>query len=108
MFGFSGVIEIGCDAPPYRIVQACEKLGLQSPLDVRWCRLSNAAMLARRPRCWPWQWFFGRNRAKARTCSCGRPLPALFKFAFKFPGGNIPDYRLGQCCRCRTIFWEEC
>jgi len=33
-----GPILIDCDAPPYAIVQACERRGLRSPLDVRWCR----------------------------------------------------------------------
>ena len=39
MFFFgSGLSEIECDAPAYSVVQACRKLGLQSPEDVRWCQ----------------------------------------------------------------------
>lgn len=107
MFSFSGAIEICCDAPPYEVVQACEKLGLESPLDVRWCRLSNNAANASSPRAWPWQWFFGKKRSEHRSCSCGRSLPTLFKFAFRFLGDDIPDYRIGQCRHCRSVFWEE-
>lgn len=37
-----GTPEIFCDAPPYAVVRACETLGFQSPLDVRWCRKSQS------------------------------------------------------------------
>ncbi len=35
-----GPLEVECDAPPYSVVCACRDLGLQSPEDVRWRRLS--------------------------------------------------------------------
>ena len=42
MFGFSrlGPLEVMCDAPSYKVVQACRRVGVRSPEDVRWCRLS--------------------------------------------------------------------
>jgi hypothetical protein len=41
MFSRLGPINIDCDAPAYGVVEACEKLGFQSPLDVRWCGMSH-------------------------------------------------------------------
>jgi hypothetical protein len=34
-----GPIDVDCDAPSYMIVQACRQLVMQSPEDVRWCRM---------------------------------------------------------------------
>ena len=36
-----GPIEIDCDAPPYAIVRACQRIGIRTPEDVRWARLSH-------------------------------------------------------------------
>jgi hypothetical protein len=92
--------------PPYSVVEACTILGFVSPLDVRWCRMSHfpdghAGLLGMRPL----RWLFG-DVPREKTCFCGRPLPRLEPFAFTlFPEG-VADYRLGQCLRCHTIFWE--
>ena len=101
-----GPIEICCDAPPYLIVQACERLRFLSPLDVRWCRMSNflndlSASLR------IWNFLFIKNQPEKRTCSCGEPLPVLEDYAFTFACGKVLNYALGQCPKCRTIFWEE-
>jgi hypothetical protein len=35
-----GPLEVICDAPPYPIVQACNAIGIETPEDVRWSRMS--------------------------------------------------------------------
>jgi hypothetical protein len=103
-----GPIEVCCDAPPYAVVEACERLGFQSPLDVRWCQVSHflpgregAGVLR------SWKALFGLGRAKEGSCPCGEPLPVLDKYAFFFRSGKEADYFLGQCRCCRTVFWED-
>lgn len=108
MFSRLGTLEISCDAPPDAVVRACETLGFQSPLDVRWCRKSQLrrghSRLGGIHALYPWNWFATRNRpSQGNTCTCGQPLPVLYKFALD----KVADYLLGQCCRCRTMFWEE-
>jgi hypothetical protein len=113
MFGFSqlGPIEINCDAPSYKIVEACRKIGLETPEDVRWCRRSQFVHTAAR-----WKGFFsadswkrllGRAPDDAKKCSCGARLPSLDRVTFTFTTGTEAIYLLGQCLRCRTIFWDE-
>jgi predicted RNA-binding Zn-ribbon protein involved in translation (DUF1610 family) len=103
--------DICCDAPPYGVVHACEKCGFHSPLDVRWCRMSRflSAEGQRRGNVGVrlWQWFFGKPKPKARTCTCGQPLPGLKKYGFTFLSQKVGDYFLGQCQRCRTMFWDD-
>jgi hypothetical protein len=111
MAGRFGPIKIYCDAPPDPVVQKCERLGFESPLDVRWCRLSHFLNENGEPRgalgLPPWKWFFARSRRKERTCTCGRTLPVLAEYTFPFAWGEIGTYFLGQCHRCGTMFWEE-
>jgi len=106
-----GPIEIDCDAPPYPVVKACERLGFHSPLDVRWCRISHFL-----PNCGErghgggislWMWLLSKIRPQDITCTCGVPLPILDWYTFTFLSGKDLTYHLGQCSRCRTIFWEE-
>jgi hypothetical protein len=54
-----------------------------------------------------WKWFFSKGRSKEKTCSCGEALPVLQWYIFTFVTEQMVDYHLGQCRRCRTIFWEE-
>lgn len=100
-------LEIRCDAPPFTVVKACEQVGFHAPLDVRWCRMR--------------RFLAGRNLPSNRqfgpavlaacpagvACTCGEPLPELRKYAVTFVFDRVADYLLGQCRRCRTIFWEE-
>jgi hypothetical protein len=106
MFSYSDSLDIACDAPPYAVVRACEGLGLHAPLDVRWCRKSR---FVQEPRSiwdlFPWSLVF-KTRCRDR-CSCGHLLPALEAYAFTFVLEKVADYQLGQCPRCRTIFWDE-
>lgn len=108
MFDRLKAMEVQCDAPPYAFVKACEGVGFQSPLDVRWCRMSR--FLDK----WktlldflPWNLVFRNKRLNGRTCTCGWPLPALKKYEFSFLCEKVADYLLGQCPKCRTVFWEE-
>lgn len=105
-----GQIQMRCDAPPYGVVCACKRCGISSPLDVRWCRMSHFVngngqrtgnIFARL-----WQRFFGRGNSNAKTCTCGQPLPNLKRYAFSVLSITVGDYMLGQCSRCRTVFWD--
>ena len=103
-----GPIDITCDAPPYTVVQACETLEFRTPLDVRWCRISHfLSGQGGEASLHPWKWFFGKNESREKTCSCGEPLPNLEWYTFMFISGKVSHYHLGQCRRCRSIFWEE-
>jgi hypothetical protein len=50
---------------------------------------------------------FDTKPARRKTCTCGEPLPRLEKYAITFVFEKVADYRLGQCRRCATMFWEE-
>jgi hypothetical protein len=105
-----GPLEIWCDAPPYAVVLACKRCGFRSPLDVRWSR-TNRFLNAEGQRrgifvLRLWHWLFGRGRSREHTCTCGHPLPDLKPYAFTFLSKKMGDYFLGQCHRCRTIFWD--
>jgi hypothetical protein len=102
-----GTIEICCDAPPYAIVRACENLGFQSALDVRWCRMTNRPQPNSILRAIPWRWLFGRRSSEVATCTCGQPLPELESYTFLFDAEVGPTYGFGQCGRCKTIYWDQ-
>jgi hypothetical protein len=107
-----GPLDIDCDCPPYAIVQASKRIGIRRPEDVRWCRLIH---FLNEPPSWrellslqSWKYFLGgREWRKAKVCVCGQPLPCLAKYAFTYNTGSEESYLLGQCGRCRTVFWEE-
>src|SRR5713101_8220464 len=103
MFARLGKLEIRCDAPAYTVVEACEKLGYHSPLDVRWLRLSH--FLNKQGQT-PWQWLFGRSQSRVINCPCGHAMPAFENYTFTFITQKVVNYLLGQCPRCRTMFWE--
>jgi hypothetical protein len=106
-----GPIEICCDAPPYQVVRACRHICIQSPEDVHWLRMS--AFRTRQDRRQQglsllfWQMFWKRGKRAARTCTCGEPLPQLRLVVVTFNTGDKASYVLGQCSRCRTVFWDE-
>jgi hypothetical protein len=113
MFGFSklGPIDIQCDAPSYKVVQACRRIGFEQPEDVRWCRLSEFVHPSQG---WKglfhpdtWKRVFGGSHADDKLCSCGHKLPGLERVTFTFTTGFESTYLLGQCARCRTVFWDE-
>jgi hypothetical protein len=87
-----GPIEIECDAPAYTIVQAAKPMGISTPEDVRWIKLNS---------------FSESLPTSERKCSCGESLPDRSKVIFTFgTQGQMSFVRLGQCCRCRTVYWE--
>ena len=108
MAGTLHPLESRCDAPRFPVVGACQRLGFRSPLDVRWCRLSHfLAARSRRPSTPPRAEVFDTKPARRKTCTCGAPLPRLEEYAITFVLEKVADYRLGQCRRCGTMFWEE-
>jgi hypothetical protein len=106
-----GPFDISCDAPPYSVVTACRRLGFQEPEDVRWCRLRQ--VLDAPAQEWdelkrhPWNLLIRLGSGKGKKCRCGHKLPDVDRYTFTFETGRESSYLLGQCSRCRTIYWEE-
>ncbi len=90
------------DLPNHGIIEACHKIGLDRPLDNPWVTL-------------PKSWTIG----SPHSCDCykhyGRGLNGRCYLKVEVP---IKAYRfvdrddetrlnLGQCLRCRTIYWNE-
>ena len=106
-----GPLDVECDSPPYAVVRACHRIDLHTPEDVRWCRMSHhlAAQGG-------WRDFLGHEPFKSllgvqhhsdKPCVCGGRLPMLERCTFTFNTGRQVCYLMGQCRRCRTIFWDE-
>ena len=103
-----GPIDISCDAPPYPIVRAGRRIGLESPEDVRWCRVHpGLETLSLTGDVSGWKSLFGLGGRGKNACTCGQPLPVLEKYTFTFLSGQQASYLLGQCLRCRTVYWNE-
>jgi hypothetical protein len=106
-----GPLEIECDAPPYSIVTACRRVEFEDPEDVRWCRLGQVLDVPSSE--WeglkrqPWKLLVRMAAPDVRTCVCGSRLPSLDRYTFTYLTGHEASYLLGQCKRCRTIYWEE-
>jgi len=109
MFNSLGPIDIECDAPLYSVVEACGNLGFLSPLDVRWCRKNHLLGGQRVPDggFHPLLWLFGCRQLPKTTCTCGQPLPRMKYYICTFESEKEVHYYLGQCCQCRTMFWDE-
>jgi hypothetical protein len=94
-----GPMEIDCNAPPYHVVRSCQRLGFESPLDVRWCKVNHKAGQAG---------VFAKLTGAGRpTCSCGEARPELETYTFTFLSGRQVSYYLAQCPRCHAIFWDK-
>jgi hypothetical protein len=106
----SSSLEIYCDAPAYAIVQAARMIGMRTPEDIRWYRLSNFIKDCKnRLELFDfrtWKNLLGRNEAQITTCSCGHHLPRLEKYTFTYSTGREVEHVMGQCPRCWTIYWE--
>jgi hypothetical protein len=106
-----GVLEITCDAPPYYIVQVCDLIGIEAPEDVRWLRLSHYLEeedVSRAGSNKSHQFLgFLRSKPRKTTCTCGQKLPSFDRYTFTISTGEEPSYLLGQCRRCRTVYWED-
>jgi len=102
---------VPCDAPPYPIVTGCRLIGLTRPEDVRWCRTQVPSESQVRKLL---QFVTGTRKRQAPpgsggeiACPCGHPLVCIHKYQFTFDTGHQACYRLGQCKRCLTIFWND-
>lgn len=106
----TAALDVWCDAPCYAIVQACQWLGFQRPLDVAWYHRGRY-LQAHRPTFGLLDvvglvsWLFGRDLAPP-TCRCGHALPALERCFATLDGEGTPIC-VGQCQHCHTIFWDE-
>jgi hypothetical protein len=47
------------------------------------------------------------NLRLEQPCRCGRTLPGLELYTFLLATGEEVGYFLGQCRRCRRIYWEN-
>jgi hypothetical protein len=108
-----GRVEVLCEAPPYPIVRASCSLGIRTPEDVRWLRMST--FRCRQPdrtrglTSYLRGLFRGMDGHVGRVCTCGSPLPNLWLVMIslvEFDIDQIPAYLLGQCVGCRTVFWD--
>jgi len=81
-----GSFEMSCDAPPHFIVEACHKLKLSRPLDVRWHRI-------------------GKSSGEHRCSHCAR-TPPIKQYEFTFVSGRKQTFWFAQCQRCGTIHWD--
>lgn len=107
-----GPIEVYCDSPSYAIVRGCHQIGIRNPEDVRWLRMSHFLSEEGSWRGFfnlqSWKSFLGKSKPDDRkTCTCGDHLPVLEKYIFTFLTGKEESYLLGQCPRCRTVYWED-
>jgi hypothetical protein len=106
-----GPIDVYCDAPPYPIIQACNRIGLHRPEDVRWCRMSH--LMSKHDGRGEsighhgWRVLLGTGKSGPMGCDCGQPLPGLEKCTFTFITGREVSYMMGQCTRCHAVFWED-
>jgi hypothetical protein len=102
-------LDNSCDAPPYPIVQACRRIGIRRPEDVRWCRLqqSRHVGIPEFLRLQFWTKWLGSSAPRNPRCSCGQVLPEPVRCTFTFATGDEVDYVIGQCRRCQTVFWDE-
>lgn len=101
--------DVSCDAPAYAIVQACQWLGLQRPLDVAWYHRARFRRAHQRIRGFLGivAWLFGRGEPAAATCRCGQALPELDHCLVTLGAARDDVIRLGQCGHCHTIFWDQ-
>lgn len=106
-----GPIEIVCDCPDYAIVKACHLVGLRDAEDVRWYRLSNflveQAGWSEVARMFSWHLLPINRYLAGSKCTCGHALPRVRRCLFSTSDGGSYSYLLGQCPRCRTVFWED-
>lgn len=87
-----GPLEINCDAPPYPVVTSCVKLGVEKPQDVRWLGTSEQI----------------EGEAVERTvCTCKEKLPELNQYEFTFASGDVGMFNIGQCKKCKTVYWNQ-
>jgi hypothetical protein len=106
-----GPVEVFCDSPPYPIVQATALVGFDRPEDVRWFRLSHFLIEfgGWHAGCRDFLWgLLPVNRyLKGVNCTCKGAVPRMRRCLFTTSAGDSFICLLGQCDRCRTMFWED-
>jgi hypothetical protein len=103
-------LEVICDAPPYAIVRACWRIGLENPEDVRWLEINHFLEEKGQPparKGFRWNELLLGPVASPLSCSCGRRLPFLNDYQFTFNNNTTAVYSFGQCVRCKTIYWQK-
>jgi hypothetical protein len=110
MFSWLKSREIEDETPPYLVMEACGALCFQTPLEVRWHRVSRFRnrhrLNKKRLRIRLLDLFFRLGSPMEINCPCGQPLPNLEAFTLKVLFEPEIQYLLGQCRQCRTIYWE--
>lgn len=107
MNGRLGQIEINCDAPPYVMVRASRQAGMEFPEDVRWCRLPRQSSSERHG--W-WaslrQMLLPAEEHLTSCRLCRKDTPPLVVIDFHVKTGERLTCLMGQCPRCRVIYWR--
>lgn len=78
-----GPLYVVCDAPPYAIVESCVAIGIDRPQDVRW-----------------------RYAEKFGGICCEGKRVQVCLWRFTLSTGDVVDYSIGQCPRCKTCWWK--
>jgi hypothetical protein len=105
-----GPIEISCDAPTYAIVRACRRLGFHEPEDVPWHHYQNCQDGRGRAQSGSIEAVIAAlsfDRSSGERCGCGERLPSPEQCMFALPSGRVETFFMGQCRRCRTMYWNE-
>jgi hypothetical protein len=108
-----GPLEVICDAPPYPIVQACNAIGIETPEDVRWAKINRCHServeepVDREGDRSVWQKLLHPVQGREQLCNCREKLPKLSKYRFTYSSGDEVTYSVGQCRKCRAVYWEE-
>lgn len=87
------------DCPPHPIVEASGACGVESPCDVRWFKIENYIALYS-------QVLEEIHFSSEHYCACKEKLPKLAKYRFTYSSSDEVVYALGQCAKCRTVFWS--
>lgn len=105
-----GPLEVYCDAPEYSVVRATRKIGVVSPEDVPWRRIRSFLGQKTGGRNFLfdlWRSLCSWGIPAQKSCPCGADFPRLRRIRVTFDTGEQERFLLGQCPRCRTVFWEH-
>ena len=102
-----GPLEVTCDAPSYNIVRACHMIGIRTPEDVRWSRLSPLPGAQDSLKGSSWRLLLGMGQPESGSCTCGQKLPLMERYTFTLISGKQTSYFIGQCSRCLTVYWQQ-
>jgi hypothetical protein len=76
---------------------------------VRWLEgghlLADRGISAPRSKSRRWNDLLDAGTLAQLACSCGQPLPYLTRYKFTLNDQDVVFYSLGQCVRCKTVYW---